>query len=520
VGAAFLLYAVEHFLYLGMGFSRGTYIVYLGLFGFMLQSVMGLGMVVWLLEEERERVVKASAQIEHLAYHDPLTALPNRQRFMDRLNAAMIQARRTGQKLAVLYLDLDRFKVINDSLGHGCGDRLLCEAGARLHGAIRETDTVSRLGGDEYTLLLTGIDREEDVSEVAHKLMDAIRMPFNIANQEFYVTTSMGISLFPDDGTDAETLVKHSDIAMYRAKEHGRDNYKFYNPTMKAWSVERLELENSLRRGMLNNEFVTYYQPIINLETGEIEAVEALLRWEHPQLGLLLPSDFLHLAETLGMMDSLSHWVLSEACRTVRVWQLQGATNLRVAVNLSARPFQDPGLVIRIKNLLDETGLRPEDLELEITENVAMQDGEVSLLVLTELKHLGVRISIDDFGTGYSSLSYLRNFPIDTLKIDRSFVRDLTEDPDAAAISASVIALAHSLKIDVVAEGVETEQQRYLLRSQNCDHMQGHLFSRALSAAECELMLIGNRLQFKPLDLTLVPSWRERAWESLGVASD
>ena len=520
VGAAFLLYAVEHFLYLGMGFSRGTYIVYLGLFGFMLQSVMGLGMVVWLLEEERERVVRASEQIEHLAYHDPLTALPNRQRFMDRLNAAMVQARRTDRKLAILYLDLDRFKVINDSLGHGCGDRLLCEAGERLNGAIRETDTVSRLGGDEYTLLLTGIDREEDVSDVAHKLMDAIRRPFNIDNQEFYVTTSMGISLFPDDGTDAETLVKHSDIAMYRAKEHGRDNYKFYNPTMKAWSVERLELENSLRRGMLNHEFVTYYQPIINLETGEIEAVEALLRWEHPELGLLLPSDFLHLAETLGMMDSLSHWVLSEACRTVRAWQLLGATNLRVAVNLSARPFQDPGLVNRIKKLLDETGLRPEDLELEITENVAMQDGEVSLLVLTELKHLGVRISIDDFGTGYSSLSYLRNFPIDTLKIDRSFVRDLTEDPDAAAISASVIALAHSLKIDVVAEGVETEQQRYLLRSQNCDHMQGHLFSRALSAAECELMLIGNRLQFRPLDLTLVPNWRERAWESLGVASD
>jgi diguanylate cyclase (GGDEF)-like protein len=520
VGAAFLLYAIEHFLYLGMGFSRGTYIVYLGLFGFILQSVMGLGMVVWLLEEERERVVRASEQVEHLAYHDPLTSLPNRQLFMDRLHAAIEQARRTGQKVAILYLDLDRFKVINDSLGHSCGDQLLRKAGERLNRTVRETDTVSRRGGDEYTLLLTGIDCEDEVREVAHRVMDAIRMPFNIDNQEFYVTTSMGISLFPDDGKDPETLVKNSDIAMYRAKEQGRDNYKFYSPTMNACSVERLELENSLRRGMINNEFVTHYQPIVNMETGEIEAVEALLRWQHPELGLLLPRDFLHVAEALGMMDALSHWVLRESCMKVRDWQLLGARDLKVAVNLSARPFQDPGLVSRITKLLEETGLGSEDLELEITENVAMQDGETSLNVLTELKRLGVRISIDDFGTGYSSLSYLRNFPIDTLKIDRSFVRDLTVDPDAASISAAVIALAHSLRIDVVAEGVETEQQRFLLRSQNCDHMQGHLFSEAVSAAECELLIFEHRLRTRPLDLTLMPDWREPAWESLGVASD
>ena len=520
VGAAFLLYAIEHFLYLGMGFSRATYIVYLGLFGFILQSVMGLGMVVWLLEEERERVVRASEQVEHLAFHDPLTSLPNRQRFMDHLHAAMQQARRTGQKLAILYLDLDRFKVINDSLGHGCGDQLLRKAGERLNRTVRETDTVSRRGGDEYTLLLTGIDREDEVREVALRVMDAIRLPFNIDNQEFYVTTSMGISLFPDDGTDAETLVKNSDIAMYRAKEQGRDTYKFYSPAMNACSVERLELENSLRRGMINNEFVTHYQPIVNLETGEIEAVEALLRWQHPELGLLLPRDFLHVAEALGMMDSLSHWVLRESCMKVRDWQLLGAHDLKVAVNLSARPFQDPGLVSRIKELLEETGLGSEDLELEITENVAMQDGETSLNVLTELKRLGVRISIDDFGTGYSSLSYLRNFPIDTLKIDRSFVRDLTDDPDAASISAAVISLAHSLRIDVVAEGVETEQQRFLLRSQNCDHMQGHLFSEAVSAAECELLIFEHRLRARPLDLTMMPRWREPAWEPLGVASD
>jgi EAL domain-containing protein (putative c-di-GMP-specific phosphodiesterase class I) len=298
---------------------------------------------------------------------------------------------------------------------------------------------------------------------------------------------------------------------MYRAKEHGRDNYKFYKPTMNSSALELLALENGLRRGLVNNEFVVYYQPIVRLDTGEIEKVEALLRWAHPELGLLLPADFLAAAETLGMMDPLSQFVLREACGQVRTWQQQGLPNLGVSVNLSARPFQDSGLIERIKDVLDQTGLQAEYLELEITENVAMQDADVSLHVLTELNRLGVRISIDDFGTGYSSLSYLRSFPIDTLKIDRSFVCDLKEDADAAAIASAVIALAHSLKIKVVAEGVETEAQRYILKRQHCDLIQGHLFSRAVSAADCELLLFSRYARYHVFDSTVISAWGARS---------
>ena len=516
VSGALFLYGMEYLVYLAVSLLRVEggilpYFIYLGVAGFILQSAMGLGMIVWLLEEERERVVRASAQIEHLAYHDPLTELPNRQLFILRLKEAMEQARTNRRSVAVLFLDLDRFKVINDSLGHTCGDQLLCKAGERLRESVREMDTVSRLGGDEFTLLLTGIKREDDVHAVAQELMDALRLPFNIQNQEFYVTASMGISMFPDDGTDAETLLKNSDTAMYRAKEHGRDNYKFYKPTMNSSALELLALENGLRRGLVNNEFVVFYQPIVRLDTGEIEKVEALLRWEHPELGLLLPADFLPVAETLGMMDPLSQFVLREACGQVRTWQQQGLPNLGVSVNLSARPFQDSGLIERIKDVLDQTGLQAEYLELEITENVAMQDADVSLHVLTELNRLGVRISIDDFGTGYSSLSYLRSFPIDTLKIDRSFVSDLTEDADAAAIASAVIALAHSLKIKVVAEGVETEAQRYILKRQHCDLIQGHLFSRAVSAADCELLLFSRYARYHLFDSTVISAWGTRS---------
>jgi diguanylate cyclase (GGDEF)-like protein len=524
VSGALFLYGTEYLVYLILGLwgaeaSSLLYLTYLGLAGFILQSAMGLGMIVWLLEEERDRVVRVSEQIEHLAYHDPLTELPNRQLFILRLKEAMEGALSTRRGVAVLFLDLDRFKVINDSLGHTCGDQLLCKVAERLRNAVRETDTVSRLGGDEFTLLLTGIRHEDDVLAVAKQLMEALRQPFNIQNQEFYVTASMGISVFPDDGTDAETLLKNSDTAMYRAKEHGRDNYKFYTPTMNSCALELLALENGLRRGLVNNEFVVFYQPIVSLVTGEIETVEALLRWEHPELGLLLPVDFLPVAETLGMMDALSQFVLREACGQVRTWQKHGLPHLGVAVNLSARPFQDSGLIERIKEVLDQTGLRAEYLELEITENVAMQDADVSLHVLTELNRLGVRIAIDDFGTGYSSLSYLRSFPIDTLKIDRSFVCDLTEDADAAAIASAVIALAHSLKINVVAEGVETEAQRYVLKRQHCDLMQGHLFSRAVSAADCELLLFSTYARYHRFDSTVISSWDTHA-RAVTIASD
>jgi diguanylate cyclase (GGDEF)-like protein len=524
VSGAFLLYGAEQttafVLILLQPTGSVNYLLYHVFSGLLLNLAMGLGMVVWLLEEERERVVVASQQIEHLAYHDPMTGLPNRQLFLDRLQVAISQANRSGFKVAVLFLDLDRFKVINDSLGHSFGDKILCGAAERLRGSVREVDTVARLGGDEFTILLTAIDREDDVRKVAQKLLETLRFPFTVHDHEFYVTTSIGISLYPDDGLDAETLLKNSDAAMYRAKDHGRDNCQFYAPIMNARALERLALENSLRKGLANNEFVLFYQPIINLTTGQIEGVEALIRWQHPEFGIVAPSEFLVLAETLGLMDPLSDWVMREACAQVRVWQQLGFPDLRIAVNLSARPFQNPELVRRMERVLEETGLRPECLELEITEDIAMQDADASLSVLNDLKKLGVRISIDDFGTGYSSLSYLRNFPIDTLKIDRSFVRDLTADTDAAAIASAVIALAHSLRIAVVAEGVETEEQRYLLKRQRCDRMQGYLFSRAVPAEDFEALLFDERNTSRARSSAILRSWEQPLWETTAVSSD
>jgi diguanylate cyclase (GGDEF)-like protein len=518
VSVAFLFCGIQELVYFVIslthvwGIGSLQNIVYLGFSGFVLQSVMGLGMVVWLLEEERARVVRVSEQIEHLAYHDSLTGLPNRQLFLDRLRVAIDQSRRTGTGVAVLFLDLDRFKIINDSLGHSFGDELLSAAGERLERALRDGDTVARLGGDEFALLLNGIQHPEHAGKVAEKIIEALRLPFVIHDQEFYVTTSIGIGVYPDDGSDAETLLKNSDTAMYRAKEHGRDKYEFYTSTMNARALERLALENSLRKALANNEFVLFYQPVIDLQTGEIECVEALLRWNHPQLGLLQPADFLFLAETLGLMDKLNLWVLHEACRQTRLWHEKGFPGLRVAVNLSARPFQHPDFVTRTSEVLCQSGLDANSLELEITENIAMQDADASLIVLRALKKLGVRISIDDFGTGYSSLSYLRNFPIDTLKIDRSFVRDLTVNADAAAIASAVIALAHSLKIDVVAEGVETEDQKFLLKHQSCDRMQGHLFSVPLPASDCELLMIRESRRSEVRRSPLVAFWEEPAW--------
>jgi diguanylate cyclase (GGDEF)-like protein/PAS domain S-box-containing protein len=431
---------------------------------------------------ERKR---AEDQIKELAYHDALTGLPNRLLFNDRLSVAVAQAHRSASRLAILFLDLDRFKVINDSLGHSLGDRLLQQVSERLQAGVRQGDTVARLGGDEFILLLPGIARAEDAAKVAEKILDTLKFPLRLQDRELFVTASIGISLYPEDGYDVESLIKNADTAMYRAKESGRDNFQLYTHAMNETAVERLGLESSLRKALPGGQLVLHYQPLLDLATGKVHGVEALLRWNHPERGLVLPSEFLNLAEITSLIVPMGPWTLRTACASARAWQQAGHPNLTVAVNLSARQFQQPDLVAQVKRALDETGLPPSSLDIEVTETHAMQNAEATILTLRELKRLGVRISIDDFGIGYSSLSYLKRLPIDTLKIDQSFVRDITTDPDDAAIATAVIALAHTLKLQVIAEGVETQEQLEFLAARHCDRMQGYLFSRPLPADEC-----------------------------------
>jgi diguanylate cyclase (GGDEF)-like protein/PAS domain S-box-containing protein len=435
---------------------------------------------------ERKR---AEERIRSLAYHDTLTGLPNRLLFADRLGLAVAQAHRLSQRLAVLFLDLDGFKLINDSLGHTLGDRLLEVVAERIQGALREGDTVARLGGDEFTLLLPGVTRAEDAPKVAEKVLEALRQPIPIDGRELYVTGSVGISLYPDDGNDPETLVRNADAAMYRAKDRGRDTYQLYAAAMNATAVERLALESSLRKALAQNALRLHYQPLLDLSTGKVYGVEALLRWERPGHGLVFPDDFIPLAELTGLVIPIGPWVWRTACAQVKRWHDLGHRDLRLAVNLSARQFQQPDVATQVTRALEETGFPPTHLDLEITESYAMQNPEAAIQTLRELKAVGMGLSIDDFGVGYSSLSYLKRLPIDTLKIDRSFVRDITTDPDDAAIVTAVIAMARTLKLMVVAEGVETEAQRAFLAAQGCDRAQGFLWSRAVPPDECEKLL-------------------------------
>jgi diguanylate cyclase (GGDEF)-like protein len=490
LGGAFLVYGLQQLHYAGIMTAQGLYdlhfdyVIPLVALDILLQAAMGLGMVIWLLEDERKQMLAASEQIEHLAYHDALTGLPNRNLFIDHLRLALALAGRDHRHVGVLFLDLDRFKTINDSLGHGAGDELLRTVADRLRTGLRQGDTIARLGGDEFTILLPEIGGESDMVHVAGKMLTLIRQPLVLAGREIVVSGSIGISRFPEDGDVPEELLKRADVAMYQAKQLGRDGYQVYLPSMDADALERLSLESDLRRALAHDEMRLYYQPILDSRTGRIEGVEALLRWQHPTRGLLLPGEFLSIAEQSGLSNPLDLWVLRTACREIRGWHEEGA-NVRVAVNLSARPFQQPDLVEKVHAVLLETGLPPPLLELEITETLAMQNAEVSLGVLRALKDLGVRIAIDDFGTGYSSLSYLRTFPIDTLKIDESFVRSLNVGDVQAEIPAAMIALAHSLDIRVVGEGVEEEAQWLILREQGCDEVQGYLFSRPLPPEAC-----------------------------------
>ncbi len=435
---------------------------------------------------ERKR---AEEQVKHLAFHDSLTGLPNRLLFNDRLRVAMVHAHRYREKLSVLFLDIDRFKVINDSLGHSIGDELLRRIAERVGGCIRQEDTIARLGGDEFTVLLPGIAREEDAATIANKILEAVRLPFFIEHRELFITTSIGATVYPTDGSDAEALVRNADTAMYRAKEQGRDNYQLYAPAMNSRALERLSFESRLRQALQNQELVVYYQPLIDLSNGQIRGAEALLRWQHPEQGLVSPADFISIAEVSGLIVPIGQWVLRTACAQARAWHRSGYPHMSVAVNLSSRQFQQADLVFQVTEALELAKLPPEALDLEITESNAMQNAELSISALWDLKNLGVRLSMDDFGTGYSSLNYLKRFPIDRIKIDQSFVRDVTSNPDDAAITAAIIAMAHSLKLTAVAEGVETEAQLEFLREQHCDEMQGYLFSRPVPSERFEEFL-------------------------------
>jgi diguanylate cyclase len=420
--------------------------------------------------------------MSYLAQHDVLTDLPNRVLLNDRLANAMALARRHKTKLAMLFLDVDRFKHINDSFGHAAGDLLLQSVAQRLLGCVRNSDTVSRLGGDEFVILLPEVSHAKDAAIIADKVLTALRAPYRIHDQDLHVTASIGVVTYPDDGPDTETLLKNADFAMYQAKDFGRNNYQFFMPELNLRARDRQSLESDLRRAMARNEFVLHYQPKMNLETGAISGVEALIRWHHPVRGLVSPALFIPIAEECGFIVPLGRWVLREGCREARAWQDAGLPPVGVAINVSVVELRAPDFVAIVRETLEETGLDPQFLELEITETFLMQDSRSTALVLRALKALGVQLTLDDFGTGYSSLSYLKRFPIDALKIDRSFVCDLTSDADDASIVSAVISMGKSLHMRVVAEGVETPEQLAFLREQICPEGQGYLFSHPVNA--------------------------------------
>jgi diguanylate cyclase (GGDEF)-like protein len=488
VAAGFCVYGVLQMYYAVHAVSGlvwgGTppFTAYLGFVDLTAQWIAALGMVVGLLEDEREVT-------RRLAYHDPLTGLPNRQLFQDRLQLALAQAGRYKQHLAVLFLDLDRFKVINDSLGHTAGDQLLQRVSTRLHGLLREGDTVARVGGDEFMLLLPGLAGVDDAVAVARKVVEAVRLPFVIDGRELVSTTSAGVSVYPEDGTDSENLTKNADVALYRAKERGRDNFQLYTPGMNEQALERLGLETRLRKALGGDEMELLYQPLVELSTGRVLGVEALLRWQHPDLGRLAPAEFLDLAEVTGIINEIGQWVLVTACRQAHAWREEGH-HIRVSVNLSARQFLEPDCAAKVRQALESAHLPPEDLVLELTESLAMQRADQTEETLRELKALGVAIAIDDFGTGYSSLAYLRRFPIDAVKIDKSFVRDLAHDKNDAQIVSTIVAMARGLGLRVVAEGVESAAQLDFLRDEGCDEAQGFYLGAPVDAAGLGVLLL------------------------------
>lgn len=431
-------------------------------------------------------------QLEYQAYYDALTGLPNRLLFRDRVVIALAQARRNKRGIAVMYLDLDHFKLVNDGLGHSIGDALLSEVAARLQGCIRSSDTISRLGGDEFTILLNEVADSDSAAGVARKILQCFARPFRVQAHELFVTASIGISLFPNDGEDVETLLKCADSAMYRAKELGRNQMQLFTASMNERYVRRLALEQSLHHALERDELEVYYQPIFDRTRRRIDSLEALVRWNHPSRGLVLPGDFIAMAEDTGLIVPMGDSILRTVTRQLRQWHDAGLTGLRASVNISAPQFQQPNFAASVAAAIAENGLDPSALQLEMTESIAVQNIEMTMNLLRDLRALGVSVAVDDFGTGQSSLIYLKRFPIDTVKIDQVFIRDATADESTAAIVAYIINLAHTLGLTVVAEGVETEEQFAFLKLHACDFVQGFLFSPAMPAHEVEAFVRGN----------------------------
>ena len=439
---------------------------------------------------------KAEEQICYLAYFDGLTGLANRELFNDRLTKALASGIRKNKIMALLFLDLDRFKLINDTLGHHIGDQLLVAVAERIGKSVRDTDSVarfgddeskfcvSRLGGDEFTVLLSDLEKPEEAAIVANRIIDSICQPFNLEGYEVFVTTSLGISVFPYDGKDADSLIKNADSAMYEAKQRGRNNYQFFKESLNKSSSSRLSLENDLRKALENNELCLWYQPKIQVASGKIIGVEALLRWQHPEKGIVGPAEFIPVAEDSGLIRPITEWVLRTACIQNKEWQTAGYDRIRMAVNLSGQNFNEQKIEHMVEKALVASDLEPEFLELELTESILMESENATLCVLEQFNNQGINIAIDDFGTGYSSLSYLKNFPIQTLKIDRSFIKDLTSNHNDTAIVRAIVAMAHSLDLEVIAEGVETVEQLNFLTALGCDDVQGFLYSRPVPAEQ------------------------------------
>jgi diguanylate cyclase (GGDEF)-like protein/PAS domain S-box-containing protein len=438
---------------------------------------------------------RTEERIRRLAYFDAQTALPNRVLFQERVQQAIADARRSRKLVALLFMDLDHFKQVNDTLGHGAGDLLLGEVATRLNQAVRDTDpltrgtsepeesVLARHGGDEFIVCLSGIASAADAARVAGRILAALEAPIRLNGPEVFTTASIGISLYPQDGDDPETLLKHADAAMYQAKASGRNNYHFYDPSMSFRAFQRLSMETSLRRALEREEFVLHWQPIVDVRTGVTTAAEALIRWFHPEMGLVHPDEFIPLAEETGLVVPIGEWVLQEACRRQRSW-LAGGHDLRVALNISGLQVRGAGLEQSVARAIEESGADPRRVELELTENAFLQNAQESFETLSRLRSLGLRIAIDDFGTGYSSLSYLRRFPVDTLKVDRSLIRGVDHDPSSAAITAAIAAMARGLQVEALAEGVESEGQRDMLRRQGYQRMQGYLFGKPLPVEE------------------------------------
>ena len=443
---------------------------------------------VSIINDVTERI-NYEQQLAFHANHDSLTGLANRNLLNDRIGQAIAQARDDGLLAGVLLLDLDRFKLVNDGFGHTPANELLKNVAQRLGTCVRDSDTVARLGGDEFVIVVGRLQAADDLAIVASKVLRAFSQPFLLEGKEIYVTASVGAAIYPRDGEHGEALLRNADVAMYRVKEHGRNNYRFYTPEMTHMALDRLDMEGNLRRALDRNELIVHYQPIVSLESGRITGAEALIRWEHPRIGRIQPGEFIPLAEETGLIIPLGQWIIRQVCRDLRDWDSHGLPPLRVSINLSARQFRQDDLVDTISAAQQEFGIAGERLGFELTESMMMHDLENTLATLRDLQGLGALLSLDDFGTGYSSLSYLKRFPIDVLKIDRSFIRDIHENTDDAAIAHAVIAMGHRLGMRIVAEGVENEAQLGLLRDYGCDALQGFYFSRPVPAEEFILML-------------------------------